>query len=365
MAISRLLVINCGSATVKHALFEVEGTRVVPLRSDKSEVISAITDTVESLLRALPHQPDAIVHRVVMGGEELREPAILDEEVIAKLEAISPLAPLHNPPALEGIRAAARLGVPQIAVFDTAFFAHLPERAFRYAIPWRTAPDGLPLRRFGFHGWSHRSVMERYAELTGSLAPTIITLHLGGGCSAAAIAKGRAVDTSMGMTPLEGLLMGTRAGDLDPGLLLHLTRAGLSPDEVARSLNRESGLMALAGTSDMRELLRRKDPEAALAVEMFCDRATKYVGAYLAALGGAEAVIFTGGIGENAAEIRRRICQNLGFAGLTLDEDRNQSLREGRISSQNVRLSAWVIPTREELLIAREAADLLQRRQTP
>jgi acetate kinase len=259
------------------------------------------------------------------------------------------MAPLHNGPALEGIEATLGLGVPLIAAFDTAFHRTLPERAWRYAVP---LPAGV--RRYGFHGWSHRSVMERYAELTGNAQPTIITLHLGSGCSAAAIQRGISIDTSMGYTPLEGLVMGTRPGDLDPGIVIHLLQQGTTLERLRLLLNCESGLKALAGSHDMRELLDRNDPPAATAVDIFCYRIRKYVGAYLAVLGGAEAIVFTGGIGENSAEIRRRICQDLGWAGVELDDLRNTSGEE-RISTPAARIAVYAIRTDEERVIAREA----------
>jgi acetate kinase len=262
---------------------------------------------------------------------------------------------MHNGPALEGIEATLGSGVPLVAAMDTAFHATLPPHAWRYALP-----ELAGIRRYGFHGWSHRFVTERYAALTGSSEPTIITLHLGGGCSAAAILRGRSVDTSMGYSPLEGLVMGTRAGDLDPGILTHLLHEGMSLSRLEQLLQHESGLKALAGTADVRELLERKDSAAELALELFCYRIKKCVGAYLAALEGAEAVVFTGGIGEHAPDIRRRVCERLGWAGLTLDVERNQR-NELRISAEGSRLAAYSIPTDEEYLIARETFRLMAR----
>ena len=309
--------------------------------------------TVEDLLSRLPARPDAFAHRVVHGGEHFVDSVLVDHPALQALRQVTSLAPRHNGPALEGIEATMPAGVPLVAAFDTAFHRTLPEVAWRYALP-----DSAGVRRYGFHGWSHRFVAERYAELAGSPEPTIVTLHLGGGCSAAAIRRGVSVDTSMGHTPLEGLVMGTRAGDLDPGVLLHLLRNGMSLDGLVRLLNHEAGLLGLAGTSDMRELLRRSDPAAELAVELFCYRARKYVGAFLAVLEGAEAVVFTGGIGERSPEIRRRICERLAWAGLELDEERNKA-GGGRISTDDSPLAGYAIATDEERLIAREAARLL------
>jgi acetate kinase len=243
---------------------------------------------------------------------------------------------------------------------DTAFHATLPPRAWRYALP-----ELAGVRRYGFHGWSHRYVTERYAALTGSAEPTIVTLHLGGGCSAAAILRGRSVDTSMGYSPLEGLVMGTRAGDLDPTILTHLLHEGRSLQQLEQLLQHGAGLKALAGTADVRELQGRSDPAAELALDVFCYRIQRYVGAYLAALEGAEAIVFTGGIGEHAPEIRRRVCERFGWAGLTLDLERNRR-NEVRLSVEGSRLAAYAIPTDEEYLIARETFKLMEReRESP
>lgn len=348
-----LLVVNCGSATVKLKLFEAVGGALTVAAAATVEVVGPHRPAVVRALAALPARPDVIAHRVVHGGGRLPDLTRIDGRVLAILRELSPVAPLHNGPALQGIEATLGEGVPLIAAMDSAFHRTLPPLAWRYPIP-----DFPGVRRYGFHGWSHRSVTERYAELTGSREPTIITLHLGGGCSAAAIRRGRSVDTSMGFSPLEGLVMSTRAGDLDPGILTHLLRQGYSLHDLERLLNRESGLTALAGTGDMRELLRRTDEAAEFALELFCYRIRKCVGAYLAALEGAEALVFTGGIGENAAEVRRRVCEPLGWAGLRLDSDRN-TRNELQISADGSPLAAYGIPSDEEGLIARETLSLL------
>lgn len=320
---------------------------------------------------------DAVGHRVVHGGERFTESVLIDDEVMAAIEQLEELAPLHNAPSLKGVRAArATLGarIPMVAVFDTAFHATLPEHACRYAIPYDLSlRHGI--RRFGFHGTSYRFVLARYCDLTGTPREqaTIVALHLGNGCSVTAIEGGRSVDTSMGFTPLEGLLMGTRSGDLDPSLVRYLaTREGISVDEVETLLNERSGLLGLSGlTNDMRELLSRAreygDSRAQLAVEMFCYRARKYIGSYLAALGSAQAVVFTGGIGENAPEVRARICKGLEWWGLAIDLGRNSATVgiEGRISRDDARLHAYVIPTDEELLIARDTARCLRGFSAP
>jgi acetate kinase len=351
----RILVINCGSTTLKYKLFATEQPGIQRLSAGVLEISRGYRAAVTQVLESLPHLPDAIAHRVVHGGDQIADVVRVDVGLLNRLRKLGDLAPLHNGPALEGIEATLGLDVSLMAAFDTAFHRTLPPHASRYALP------ELPgIRRYGFHGWSHRFVMERYAELSRNPLPTIITLHLGSGCSAAAIRLGKSVDTSMGFTPLEGLVMGTRAGDLDPGILMHLMQQGMTLDRLRSFLNHESGLQGLAGTADMRELLRRTDDAAAFAVEIFCYRVLKYVGAYWAVLGGAEAIVFTGGIGENSPEIRRRVCAGLGWTGLQIDEHRNAAGEE-RISSLSSRTAVHNIRTDEELLIAREASRLLGR----
>src|SRR5574338_557474 len=288
----RLLVVNCGSATLKYALYEVAGDRLHALVSASVPWKEGTAATVRSALETLPMPPDAIVHRVVHGGERFVAPVAIDDAVVRALAELVPLAPLHNAAALEAIEATRGLGIPLLAVFDTEFFADLPLRARRYAIP---AMPGV--RRYGFHGWSHRSVTERCAALLGRPAPSLVSLHLGSGCSASAIRRGRPVDVSMGYTPLEGLVMGTRPGDLDPGLLLHLVEEG-------------------AGGA----VLARTDADARSAIELFCYRIVKYVGAYLAVLEGElDGLVFTGAIGAGSPEIRRQVCAPLAWAGIRLD----------------------------------------------
>jgi acetate kinase len=310
---------------------------------------------------------DAVGHRVVHGGERFQRSVRIDDAVLRGIEDMIDLAPLHNPHNLKGVAASrAVLGseVPHVAVFDTAFHHTIPERAYLYAIPYQLYRRHK-VRRYGFHGTSHRYVAYRWRELTGVTreATRIITLHLGNGCSACAIDHGNSVDTSMGFTPLEGLVMGTRSGDLDPAVLEYLgVKEGLSPTEVDNLLNKQSGLLGLSGlTNDMRELLaeahENDDRRSRLAIDIFCYRARKYIGSYLAALGGADAVVFAGGIGENAAEIRTEICRGLAWAGVEIDDAANARLvggAEGRITRDGSRLAVWVIPTDEELLIARD-----------
>lgn len=309
----------------------------------------------------------AVGHRVVHGGERFVRSVRIDDDVQRGIEETIDLAPLHNPANLRGIlaaRAALGPGVPQVAVFDTAFHHTLPDHAYLYAIPYQLYRRHK-VRRYGFHGTSHRYVAHRYRQITGTAreATRLVTLHLGNGCSACAISGGESVDTSMGFTPLEGLVMGTRAGDLDPAILDYVaSKEGLTLSEVEVLLNKQSGLLGISGlTNDMRELLaeaeEHSDRRARLAIEIFCYRARKYIGGYLAAMGGADAVVFTGGIGENAPAVREKICAGLEWLGLTLDAGRNRATcdgAEGRVSADGSRLAAWVIPTDEELLIARD-----------
>ncbi len=313
----------------------------------------------------------AVGHRVVHGGELFQESVLITDEVLHGIEECIDLAPLHNPNNLRGIRAARQIfgpKIPQVGVFDTAFHSSIPEQAYLYAIPYHLYRRHR-IRRYGFHGTSHRYVAYRYRLLRGLTRDQthIVTLHLGNGCSAAAIHGGRSVDTSMGMTPLEGLVMGTRSGDLDPGVVnLIASKEGMQPHEVEGLLNTQSGLLGISGlTNDMRvlqeELRLHDDRRVRLALDVFCYRARKYIGSYLASMGGADAVIFTGGIGENSPDVRARICAGLEWAGLTIDPEQNAKTRgaEGRISAEASTLAAYVIPTNEELLIARDTVRVI------
>ena len=313
----------------------------------------------------------AVGHRVVHGGEMFKASAMVDDRVLKGIEDCFDLAPLHNPGNLSGIQAARQLfgkDIPQVAVFDTSFHHSLPEQAYLYAVPYHLYRRHR-IRRYGFHGTSHRYVAFRYRAMLGLTREqtNIITLHLGNGCSAAAIHAGCSIDTSMGMTPLEGLVMGTRPGDLDPAVVNVIARKeGLSAFEVDTLLNTQSGLLGISGlTNDMRELQaelkEHDDRRVRLAIEIFCYRARKYIGAYLAAMGGADAVVFTGGIGENSPDIRSRICERMDWAGLRLEPVTNQETvgREGKISIDDSKLHAYVIPTDEELLIARDTVRVI------
>ena len=314
---------------------------------------------------------NAVGHRVVHGGEMFKESALIDDRVLKGIEDCIDLAPLHNPNNIKGIQATREIfgkDVPQVAVFDTSFHHSIPEQAYLYAVPYHLYRRHR-IRRYGFHGTSHRYVAFRYRAARGLKREqtNIITLHLGNGCSAAAIKGGSPIDTSMGMTPLEGLVMGTRSGDLDPAILGVIARKeDLSTSEVEALLNTQSGLLGISGlTNDMRELQaelqEHDDRRVRLAIEIFCYRARKYIGAYLAAMGGADAVVFTGGIGENSPDVRARICAGMEWAGLKIDDAKNKETvgREGKISTEDSKLLAYAIPTDEELLIARDTVRVI------
>ena len=316
----------------------------------------------------------AVGHRVVHGGEHFRESVIINDEVLRGIENCIELAPLHNPANIKGILAAREIlgrGVPQVAVFDTAFHQTLPEQSYLYALPYQLYRRHR-VRRYGFHGTSHRYVAYRYRTLRAIPRDkvNVITLHLGNGCSITAIKGGNSLDTSMGLTPLEGLVMGTRAGDIDAAIIEYISiKEGSTVQEVTNLLNKQSGLLGISGlTNDMRELLaeaeENNDRRARLAIEIFCYRARKYIGSYLAAMNGADAVIFTGGIGENSAPVRQLICEELAWLGVEIDEERNNSHKsgsEGIISKDGSRAAIYVIPTNEELSIARDTARLVDK----
>lgn len=320
---------------------------------------------------------NAVGHRVVHGGELFKESTLIDDRVLKGIEDCIDLAPLHNPNNVKGILAARDLfgrGVPQVAVFDTSFHHSIPEQAYLYAIPYHLYRRHR-IRRYGFHGTSHRYVAFRYRALRNLTREqtNIISFHLGNGCSVAAIKAGSPIDTSMGMTPLEGLVMGTRSGDLDPAIVSVIARKeGMSASEVDSLLNTQSGLLGLSGlTNDMRELQaelkEHDDRRVRLAIEIFCYRARKYIGAYLAAMDGADAIVFTGGIGENSPDVRARICANMEWAGLQINAEKNQATvgREGMISTEDSKLLAYAIPTDEELLIARDTVRVIKGESHP
>jgi len=311
-----------------------------------------------------------IGHRVVHGGESFHQPVRIDETVMSAIEQLIPLAPLHNPANLMGIRVAMEFvaGVPQVAVFDTAFHQSIPEHAYLYAIPYELY-EKQKVRRYGFHGTSHSYVARQAAAYLDRPAESLnlITLHLGNGASAAAIRGGKCIDTSMGFTPLEGLVMGTRSGDLDPAILLYLGReGGLDMDALDTLLNKQSGLKGICGENDMRtisEASRQGDRQARLALSMFCYRIKKYIGAYMAALGGVDCIVFTGGIGENSALVRQKSCQDMGGLGISLDEEKNNTCKDGilEIQAADSRVSLLVIPTDEEYEIASQTLQVINQ----
>jgi acetate kinase len=401
----RILVLNCGSSSLKFQLVEAAGEdggtcqlkgKTPVGGADKAqiqaadgrrwtELVTAKTtrDAVREVVAiigrhsgAKPADLDAVGFRVVQGGGEFTGPTPLDSVSVARLATLSKLAPLHNGPALEAIREARAIwgeDLPMVAVFDTTFHHPLPEVARRYAIPDALA-EKHGLWRHGFHGLAHRWMIERVAELAGR-SPAKgrwITFQLGSGCSVAAVLNGKPVETSMGLTPLEGLMMSTRAGDLDPALPGLLEEfEGMDREQVSRCLNTQSGLLGVSGiTGDVRKLVEAEsqgDPRATLALALYCHRAKKYLGAYLAVLGGADGIVFGGGVGENQPEIRARICAAMAWCGLLIDDIRNAAAlgQEMRISPDNAKIEVHVIPVNEEALIARDVMACLQPRRPP
>ena len=354
-------------------------TQVVREVATHAEAVRCMMQMLEesSKLEGRDLLVDAVGHRVVHGGEQFREPVIIDDDVMAKIDRLVELAPLHIPGSMAGIEGArAVLGahIPMVAVFDTAFHGSIPPRAATYAIDLDLARKH-GIHRYGFHGIAHAALAGICAAAVNRPLTSLrlITLQLGNGCSATAIDRGRSVDTSMGFTPLEGLMMGTRSGDLDPAVVGHLARKeGLSVDEVERLLNERSGLLGVSGLShDMRELLKaaegKPDSRADLALDIFCYRIRKYIGAYLAVLGGADALVFGGGIGERSAVIRARICEGMGWCGLRLDRSRNEAAVQVapgeavRISEASAPISCYVAGVDEEMEIARATFDCIRK----
>jgi acetate kinase len=356
----RVFVVNCGSSSLKWSVVDVASGATVG-----SGTVQRIEDhaaALESVLLVAPLDDlVAVAHRVVHGGERFSAPVLINDAVLAAIRDLAVLAPLHNPANANGIEVARRAfpELPHVAVFDTAFHATLPPRAFTYAVP-----RAWGVRRYGFHGTSHAYVAREAARVLGrpEAEVNVIVLHLGNGASASAVSGGRSIDTSMGLTPLEGLVMGTRSGDVDPALVLHVRRTrNLSTDEIDAVLNSRSGLLALAGDNDMREVQRRAavgDAGAELALDVYCYRIRKYVGAYLAALGGADAIAFTAGVGENDPLIRARSLAGLERLGIVVDAERNAA-GETVISPDGAAVAVLVIATDEELEMATQAAALV------
>lgn len=403
---SILLVLNSGSSSIKFELFDMGGHRSIAtgsverigeaggrqrcvIRSGDGEDDERVSEERISDHRSGLHhifttlsatgvltdtrRLDGIGHRVVHGGERFVEPVLLDEKIVEGIREVAALAPLHNPANLLGIEVALEAcpDVPQVAVFDTAFHQTIPPHAYLYAIPYEYY-ERLGVRRYGFHGTSHHCVAKAAAEFLDRPLDQLrlITIHLGNGASAAAIDRGRCVDTSMGLTPLEGLMMGTRSGDLDPAILPFLAdREGLSFAELDQLLNKRSGLKGICGANDMREILTRAeqgDDRSRLAIDMYARRVKKYLGAYLAVLGGADAVVFTAGIGENSPQIRELICANLDGIGIAIDREKNATPdhRSREIQAADSAIRVLVVPTDEEYEIAQQTLECINARRS-
>lgn len=396
---SIVLVVNSGSSSIKYQLIEMENETVlakglierigtprgIATHTDPSGEQHVLERPVADHIAGFELMIDAcddygpnlstvpivtVGHRVVQGGARFIVPTVIDDEVVTTIEEISPLAPLHNPPNLLGIQAARQAfpDIQHVAVFDTAFHQTLPEEARTYAIDADLAQQ-YQIRRYGFHGTSHKYVSERAAELLGRPLEAVnsIILHIGNGVSATAVQGGRSVETSMGLTPLEGMVMGTRSGDIDPGILFHLHReSGMTVEQLEDLLNRRSGLLSLTGTADMRDVLaavESGDPQAKLAFGVYCHRIKSYIGAYYAHLGRVDAIVFTAGVGENVPEVRARSLAGLEHMGIAVDPDRNASgeREPRRISSDDSDITVLVIPTNEELEIARQTLAVVGR----
>lgn len=396
---NNILVINAGSSSLKYQLIDMDtetliakglaeriggagsnlthkptgGTPVTieqPMKDHKDAirmVLDALTDKDHGVISSMD-EINAVGHRVVHGGEKFSGSVLVDEDVMAALEENIPLAPLHNPANILGIRAcqAVMPNAPMVAVFDTAFHQTMPAKAFIYGLPYEYYKENK-VRRYGFHGTSHRYVSQKVADCMGKDIKDlkIITCHLGNGGSVTAVDGGKSVDTTMGLTPLEGVLMGTRCGDMDPAIIEYLmTNKNMTISEVMTVLNKKSGMQGISGvSSDMRDItagLKNGDERCTLAFQSFCYRVSKYIGAYAAAMGGVDAVVFTAGIGENVALVRETVCEKLGFMGITVDPELD-AVRgdEVRISPEGAKVQVWVIATNEELMIARDTLELV------
>jgi acetate kinase len=395
----KVFVVNCGSSSIKYQLFNMADQSVLAkglmerVGSDQAKLVHKVGQvSTERQVSARDHgeglkiildvlvdsqigviksvsEIDGVGHRVVHGGEQITASARIDDTMLDIIRRNIELAPLHNPPNLAGIEAAmhAMPNTPQVAVFDTAFLATLPPKAYRYAVPeeWYTK---YGVRKYGFHGTSHRYVTLKAAELLGKSVDKVnlITVHLGNGCSMTAVAGGKAIDHSMGLTPLEGLVMGTRSGDIDPALVLYMIGKGLTRQSVDNALNKKSGLLGISGLSnDMRDLLGAADSgnkRAELAVDMFVYRVAKYVGSYFTVMPSVDAVVLTGGIGENSVPIRRKLCQYLSRLGGIADEKLMEETvlgKAGAITKSGSALPIWIVPTNEELMIAEDTMEIV------
>jgi len=396
----KVLVINAGSSSIKYQLYKMPAASILAkgiverIGEDHSKlthscngkkhttdvkaadheqgihvILQTLIDKQIGAIKAVS-EIEAVGHRVVHGGEEFTGSVVIDDKVIASIKKFTDLAPLHNPPNLTGIKAAL-YNLPdavQVACFDTAFHTTIPQVAYLYALPYEIY-EKYRVRRYGFHGTSHRYVARKYAQIIGKekYDVSVITCHLGNGCSITAVKNGKSIDTSMGLTPLEGVVMGTRSGDFDPAVIFYLNEKGYSLQELNNICNKKSGLFGISGKSnDMRNLIdlaQKGDIRAKLAIDIFCYRIKKYIGAYAALLPALDAVIFTGGIGENAVEIREQICADLHQLGITIDKQKNAATiaKEGRISADNSKVALYVIPTDEEAAIAKDTFELAEK----
>ena len=400
----KILILNCGSSSIKYKLIEMIGEQTLSYgimerigmhdgllyhhfqkegELKEKKLVMEIPDYnigIKLIINTLIHSKygvindekeiSAIGHRVVHGGEKFASSVLIDADVKQDIRDCIELAPLHNPHNLRGIKACETLlsGIPQVAVFDTAFHQTMPKFAYIYGLPYLLYQK-YDIRRYGFHGTSHRYVSERVSELSGESIEDIkiITCHLGNGCSISAIEKGKSVDTSMGFTPLEGLVMGTRCGNIDPTVVFHLIgREGLSLSEVVTLLNKQSGLYGISGVSnDMREILqevKENNSRASLALEIFCYQVRKYIASYAGVLGGVDVLVFTAGIGENVPLVRQKCCEKLDFMGVKIDKEKNELAigKEAIISQQSSKVKIFCIPTNEELIIARDTKKIVE-----
>ena len=396
----KILVLNCGSSSIKYALYDMDSKTVMTsggaervgldgafvkvklANGDKRQIMhdipehtegvkfifSLLTDPEIGVIKDLK-EIDAVGHRMVHGGEKFNKSVVLNDEVLKVFEECNDLAPLHNPANLKGVKAVSELmpGLPQVGVFDTAFHQTMPDYAYMYAVPYELY-EKYGVRRYGFHGTSHRYVSQRVCDFLGVKAEDkkVITCHIGNGGSVAAVDGGKCVDTTMGLTPLEGVMMGTRSGDIDGGAVAFIQKKlGLDADGISDLLNKKSGVLGISGiSSDMREIdaaAESGDPKAVLALAMYNYRIKKYVGAYAAAMGGVDIVVFTAGVGENQSSMRAEVCRNMEWMGIKLDEEKNKTVRgvEAVISTPDSKVTVVVIPTDEELMIASDTMALL------
>lgn len=396
----KILVLNCGSSSIKYALYDMDSKTVMTsggaervgldgafvkvklANGDKRQIMhdipehtegvkfifSLLTDPEIGVIKDLK-EIDAVGHRMVHGGEKFNKSVVLNDEVLKVFEECNDLAPLHNPANLKGVKAVQELmpGLPQVGVFDTAFHQTMPDYAYMYAVPYELY-EKYGVRRYGFHGTSHRYVSQRVCDFLGVKAEDkkVITCHIGNGGSVAAVDGGKCVDTTMGLTPLEGVMMGTRSGDIDGGAVAFIQKKlGLDADGISDLLNKKSGVLGISGiSSDMREIdaaAESGDPKAVLALAMYNYRIKKYIGAYAAAMGGVDIVVFTAGVGENQSSMRAEVCRNMEWMGIKLDEEKNKTVRgvEAVISTPDSKVTVVVIPTDEELMIASDTMALL------